>query len=256
MSSNLMLPNNTLEQGPRFQNYVVAVELNNIGVALYEHNSYESSFEVLKDAVNAMKSFVRPEDNSFACNVQQVQDDERVVLAQHRLLQVLKASNPSSVPMLLPDYSYATSDSRTLYVHDDPEAFNRPLRIDRPDMRTLEGNHDPDMESSLMLFNLALVHKTMAMAGDLKFLGGAIQLYEMAYTIMSDTVIDITDKRNQRRVILVIAILNNLIQMKHDTGREDEAREYFQYLLRISHIVKRQERLTEFIEETSAAAAA
>jgi hypothetical protein len=248
------------------RDYRGAIALNNIGVSLLERRAYRQAVETLKDAITFMKHVFRPQVvvtpgatfKSSSLNV-----DARVAAAMERL------ECPQSSPTLRDPEDLVVQDSlqpssiRAAALEGISSSFTMPIRIEAADSDSPE-NRDPDLESAIMLYNFGIAHlclSKLSRAGLTKFRDGALKLFNMSYSIISNKNAlagmntEEIRKLSETRVLLAIVVLNNLVRVQTEMGKHAEANESYQRLVRLGSAV-REQRQGESVDSASAAPAA
>ena len=260
----LPLPSSTVS--PRVSQYKLAIELNNVGVELLELRAYRSAMRTLREAIQVMKTVVRP-------GIQQ-QQQEQLQYQQQQQLQYLNSTclTVENETLLLhnarqrlvavennKDDNNNNQDQENDDDDDDDESqmdilnsLGTPLRIESIEMQSPDGRN-PDTASSVLLYNFGLVHRWAGYEQDSDALReGALRLFKMAFSILSErTEIDEEETQDiaETKVFLVIVVLNSLVQIQEEQGKHAEARYWLQQLVRLGRVALEEDDDDEEEEE-------
>jgi hypothetical protein len=234
------------EQSLQIRDHRAAVALNNMGVFLLERRAYRQGMETLKDAIFVMKRVFRPRSTS----------EESTCSAEAKVHRaVRRMANPQPVPSAVAidviSHGGATSHPSSLASilrGSSSAAFTFPIRIEATDLDSPE-DRDPDLESSIMLYNFALGHLCMAKVAKspTKLQEGALKLFNMAYSIISNqnglSRLSEGEMRRIRetRLLLSVVVMSNVVRVFSEMGRNTEADESYQRLVRLGTVINEME---------------
>lgn len=215
----------------RFEQYTTAIEMNNIGVDLLEARSYRSSMRTLREAIEIMKSVVRPGalapsepcSTSYSKTSQSLLHDANLRLKEAQA-QIQFAQREDAVEALC--------------------SMGTPLRIESAEMQTPDGRN-PDLSSAVLLYNFGLVHRWAGCEQENANLReGSLRLFKMAFSILSERntlqTIDPEDM-SETKLFLLIVVLNSLVQLQEEMGKHSEASFWMQQLVRLGRVALNQE---------------
>lgn len=189
-----------------------AIALNNIGVDLLEKTAYEQALTTLMDATNTMKVALRNSHHMEAGSTPSNQVRRAI----------LRRSRPAPMERQ-PSYRMLNlTDNYDLILHDqDGSRFNSiyPIRIDdvHHDVRCPANLHDPDVQSAILIHNLALAHLCVARVSHHDHikeakLDHAIYLFELSNAIIERHGADLDDELTLRQLAcLNMAVLSGLL---------------------------------------------
>jgi hypothetical protein len=222
-----------------------AIALNNMGVSLLEQRAYRQGMETLKDAIFVMKRVFRPQSRnpSLAANSDSTSSTDIKI---HRAVQ--RMANPQPIPSVmnidLISHGVASSHSSPLgsilRESCSSSTFTIPIRIEATDIDCPE-DRDSDLESAIMLHNFGLAHICMAKLAKapMKLREGACKLFNMAYSIVSNknalSGLSESEMRelSETRLLLALAVLNNVVRVLTEMGKHTEADQSFRRLVRL-----------------------
>lgn len=172
--------------------YHQAIVLNNVGVALLERQAYSLAMDTFRGALNEMKLLIRPslitntnEPTAFPTKFQKafhalasVGQDQQDLQASGMTLDSISGFHLPSVLNLIMD---AGCFSATL----------TPIKMELADFESME-DRDSDLDSSIMLYNMALVHRSVAnressMDKIFRINKAALRLFRMSFALVSKT---------------------------------------------------------------------
>jgi hypothetical protein len=221
-----------------------AIALNNMGVSLLERRAYRQGMETLKDAIFVMKRVFRPQSRNStlgATSDSTCSTDIKI----HRAVQ--RMANPQPVPsaMIIDVLSHGVASSHSsplgsILRESYSSSFTIPIRIEATDIESPE-DIDPDLESAIMLYNFGLAHICMAKLAKspMKLREGALKLFNMAYSIISNknSLSGLSESEMRRlsetRLLLALAVLNNVVRVLTEMGKHTEADHSYRRLVRL-----------------------
>jgi hypothetical protein len=220
-----------------------AIALNNMGVSLLEQRAYRQGMETLKDAIFVMKRVFRPQSRNSTLGAT-LDSTRGTDVKIHRAVQ--RMANPQPVPsaVIVDVISHGASSHSSplgsILRESSSSSFTVPIRIEATDLDFPE-DRDPDLESSIMLYNFGLAHLCMAKLAKtpMKLREGALKLFNMAYSIVSNknALSRFSDDEMRRvsetRLLLALAVLNNVVKVLTEMGKHTEANNSFQRLVRL-----------------------
>jgi hypothetical protein len=221
---------------PNETEFLVAVELNNIGTQLMDLGAYYDAMEVMKHAITAMKHVVQPE-----------QDDE-LSTPYHQSAPAPHDPRLQSAHKTLHTVQHFTSDWSHHTIERD--SFSTPIPIEATQAFSLS-DESPDMPSAIMLYNYGLVHRAFSHHAPTKserLLDGALKLFQMAYTVLTDHKPSSCmnyDEMSETRLLLTYFVVNNMLQIQQEIGNHVEAHVALQRLSRLGMAVMLQEQRVE-----------
>jgi len=221
-----------------------AIALNNMGVSLLERRAYRQGMETLKDAIFVMKRVIHPQSKTpdFATNTPSTNSTEAKVNRANK-----RMANPQPVPSA---FSCDVISHEAISSHHQPmdsvlrkgaaSPSTFPIRIEAGNIDCPE-DRNPDLESAIMLHNFGVAHLCMSKLAKspLKFQEGALALFNMAYSIISNrnTIAQLSDSDmrsvSETRLLLAVVVLNNVVRVLRATGNHSEADESYQKLVRL-----------------------
>lgn len=105
---------------------------------------------------------------------------------------------------------------------DNHEVFNQAIHI--PSTGD-ESDLDIHVYSAAVIFNLALAHHRLGMQGDDVYQQKALKLYTMVLKVLDDSLIEF-----RAAIMIKLATINNLTQIRFTKGDYDQAREGLDHL--------------------------
>jgi hypothetical protein len=230
-----------------------AIALNNMGVSLLEQRAYRQGMETLKDAIFVMKRVFRPQSRNSSLGASS-DSMSSIDLKIHRAVQ--RMANPQPVPfaMITDVISHSVASSHSsplgsiLREQSSFSSFTIPIRIEAADIDCPE-DRDPDLESAIMLYNFGLAHLCMAklVKSPMKLREGALKLFNMAYSIISNknALSGLSESEMRRfsetRLLLAVAVLNNVVRVLTEMGKHTEANNSYQRLVRLGTAINELE---------------
>jgi hypothetical protein len=228
------------EQCPS-RDHRAAIALNNMGVSLLERRAYRQGIETLKDAIFVMKRVLRPPSISPQGLGKTPNSTSYAEVMVHRASKRMANPQPISSAISIDVVSQCASFSRRSYPSGSVlrgGSFS-PLRIEATDLVSLE-DRDPDLESSIMLYNFGLAHLCMAKLAKTptKLQEGALKLFTMAYSLFAPLCDQAGHGIREDIVLLAAANLNNMVALLTQMGKHSEANESDQELACLGRAVQ------------------
>jgi hypothetical protein len=229
-----------------------AIALNNMGVSLLEQRAYRQGMETLKDAIFVMKRVFRPQSRNSSLGATSDATSSTDIKIHHA---VQRMANPQPVPftMITDVISHGVASSHSsplgsILRESSSSSFTIPIRIEATDIDCPE-DRDPDLESAIMIYNFGLAHLCMAKLAKspMKLREGALKLFNMAYSIISNknTLSGLSESEMRRfsetRLLLAIAVLNNVVRVLTVMGKHTEANNSYQRLVRLGTAINELE---------------
>jgi hypothetical protein len=230
------------------RNYRSAIALNNMGVALVEQRAYRQGLDTLKDAISVMKKSVLYPLSRLPSSVSitTLHADAKVERAIKRMSKPQPV--PSSLGVAVISYDGPSSyQSSTDIVRSGETAspFTFPIRIEATDFESLK---DPecDMQSAIMVFNLGVAHLCMSKLAKSPVVGqeAALRIFNVTFSILSNSnknvndVAELNDEQVLRFLLMEAVVLNNVVQVLTDLGKDSEAHESYSKLVRLGSAIR------------------
>jgi hypothetical protein len=229
-----------------------AIALNNMGVSLLDQRAYRQGMETLKDAIFVMKRVFRPQSRNSSLDATS-DSTSSTDIKIHRAVQRMANPQPISFTMITDVLSHDVASPHSsplgsILRESSSSSFTIPIRIEATDIDCPE-DRDPDLESALMLYNFGLAHLCMAKLAKspMKLREGALKLFNMAYSIISNknSLSGLSESEIRRfsetRLLLAIAVLNNVVRLLTQMGKHTEANNSYQRLVRLGTAINELE---------------
>mmetsp|Transcript_27335 Transcript_27335/g.42006 ORF Transcript_27335/g.42006 Transcript_27335/m.42006 type:complete len:234 (+) Transcript_27335:57-758(+) len=189
-----------------------AAELNNVGVRLMNHLADEGAGRALESSLEMLIGAIRGQKHDLGSSILDRVTDARELLVTHG------QPNTDDPTIAVTEPKPLRSPSLKI---DSMFVYNKPMYIENLDF--MEGHHDAHccVESTIVLFNLALLYHE-------KNSKRAITFYNMAFTVMKDLEWFIT--RTKQGALLHLAILNNMGEIYYRSGKHERAFEFFSHV--------------------------
>jgi hypothetical protein len=230
--------------------YRGAIALNNMGVSLLEQRAYRQGMDTLKDAIFVMKRVYRPKSGLLTPTFS-LPSTSNVKAKLERAIK--RMANPHPVPSAW-SVGVISHDPTSFYqstidsvLRGGPVSpFTFPIRIETVDFDSLE-DRDPDMESAIMLHNFGIAYLCMSKQrtnSPGKLQEGALKLFNMSYSVISNmnNMSRLSEEQMQQisetRLLLAVVVLNNVVQVLTDMGKDSEANESYQRLVRLGTAIR------------------
>ena len=224
----------------------------NMGVSLLERKAYRQSMETLKDAIFIMKRVLRPKSRSSgltATSPSPSSTEAKVNRAIKRMANPQPVPSAFSCDVISHEASLSHHQSMDSVLREgaaSPSTF--PIRIETGCIDCPE-DRDPDLESAIMLHNFGIAHLCMSKLAEslLKFQEGALALFNMSYSIISNrnTIAQLSESDmrsvSETRLLLSVFVLNNVVKVLQATGKYNEADESYQKLVRLGTDINEME---------------
>lgn len=171
--------------------YRQAVVLNNLGVSLLEKRQFSLAMGIIRSALSEMKMLVSPSDgpdqNDANTTAEKIKRANQVLIGLDQTSQI---DQPSSMALDVGGFHLPA----VLNLVMDAGCFSStlsPIRIELNDFETLH-DRDTDLDSAIMLYNLGLAHRAVAIRErdfkqEQRIHQGALRLFRMAFTLVSNT---------------------------------------------------------------------
>jgi hypothetical protein len=200
--------------------------------------------ETLKDAIFVMKRVFRPQSRNSSLGATS-DSTSSTDIKIHRAVQRMASPQPVPSAMIIGVISHGVASP-----HSSPlgsilrkscsSSFTIPIRIEATDIDCPE-DRDPDLESAIMLYNFGLAHSCMAKLAKtpMKLREGALKLFNMAYSIISNknSLSGLSESEMRRlsetRLLLALAVLNNVVRVLTEMGKHTEADHSYRRLVRL-----------------------
>lgn len=169
--------------------------LNNVGVWSLERGCHDKAYELLKEAVMAVKITFLPEDSDDLCN----ELDAKLTRAVKYLSELGdSAIDPTVSVLVLEDTVNMCGVETLLESLDDVESGRRivPIRLDSSESGSVS-SLDPELVAGLVLYNFGLANRCVAAAGsgvagstgnvvEHQLRSAAIQLFQCSAALLSN----------------------------------------------------------------------
>ena len=172
--------------------YHRAIALNNMGMSLLSKKAYALAMETFRGALNEMKMLVRPSqgsqpDTHFVAGTK-FNKAYRALVNLGQGPQELRASHmvfDSNAGFHLPSVLNLVMDAGCF------SATLCPIKIELADFECMD-ERDTDLDSAIMLYNLALVHRSVAAKErdwekSVRIHKTALRLFRMSFALVSNT---------------------------------------------------------------------
>jgi hypothetical protein len=228
-----------------------AIALNNMGVSLLEQRAYRQGMETLKDAIFVMKRVFRPQSSNSSLG-ETSDSTNSTDIKIHRAVQRMANLQPVPFAMITDVISHGAgslpSPLGSILRESSSSSFTIPIRIEATDIACPE-DRDPDLESAIVLYNFGIAHLCMAKLAKspMKLREGALKLFNMAYSIISNknALAGLSESEMRRfsetRLLLAIAVLNNVVRVFTEMGKHTEANNSYQRLVRLGTAINELE---------------
>lgn len=173
--------------------YHQAVALNNMGVSLLNKGAFGQAMETFRAALNEMKMLVHHESSSSGSR-DPVSLTSKVEKAYQALICLGRVTQDTQVSPMVFDSNGGFHLPSVLNLVMDEGCHSPticPIKIELADFENM-GERDADLDSAIMLYNMGLVHRSIAAKEhDLMKHGrihkAALRLFRMAFTLVSNT---------------------------------------------------------------------
>lgn len=172
--------------------YHQAIALNNMGVSLLKKRAFGQAMETFRGALNEMKMLVHASQGETSEEPMDL--SSKVEKAYQALVCLGRATQDTQVvPMVFDSVGGFHLPSVLNLVMDEGchSSMICPIKIELADFENM-GERDADLDSAIMLYNMALVHRSVAarehdVEKHARIHKAALRLFRMAFTLVSNT---------------------------------------------------------------------
>lgn len=220
--------------------YRQAVVLNNLGVSLLEKRAFGPAMGIFRSALNEMKNLVHPSEGS--ADYDRIKASEKIDKANKVLLNLGEESDePQARPMAFDASGFSLPAVLNLVMDEGCYSGTlSPIKIELKDYENMD-ERDTDLDSAVMLFNLGLVHRSVAMQDRnlehrVRIHQGALRLFRMAFTLVSNTQLEARHSFEEEQVMIRNRVhagavfLYFQVRTLFDLQRQEEAEEGLRHL--------------------------